>query len=218
MDRGKSITCLFCGGLLVSIVLFMQCAAKKGQWKAELLFENQKLASSKRTTGHTVVVLPLVTDSCFDTSRALAPEKFSRELIREQESIRLLFQNDFEESIILKHGREMLDSFYAAIGTNDMLALHALDTVWKSLPGEYLLAVRVASGVRINSFDNVVKRKAQLEAELWDIRTIEVVWRAKASGFEMNVSVTDAQFVIDGIKKIGTLLPDFIPVREEENW
>lgn len=205
-----------CIYFIVSISVY--CASKSSQWKSELLFSNKQLENTARTTGHSVLVLPIIKDNSFDSSQAVSPEKFTKALMREKETIKVYFQKDFEESFILKHGKELLDSFYTSLCKNDILALNALDTVWKNLPGEYLITIRLSTGVRIRSFDDIVKRKAQLESELWDIKRVEVVWRAQSSGYEMNVKVTDAEFIINGIKNICTLMPDFIPIREEENW
>ena len=73
-------------------------------------------------------------------------------------------------------------------------------------------------GMRISSFDGVTKKKAVLEGEIWHKKNSEVVWRAQTSGFEMDKKRGDAQFIADGIKELFKLLPEFIPLKEVENW
>ncbi len=204
------VWCVFC--------MLLTCASQSGEWQGKLLYSNKQLAVTDRATGRDVVVLPLIIDNRFDTGQSLAPERFTKALIHDQGAVRVLFRKDFEEKLILKYGREHLDSFYMALIKNDILALNALDTVWNGIPGRYLLTIRVTTGVRINSFDDIVKRKADLEAELWDSKKIEIIWRGQSSGYEMDPEVSDAAFIMKGIQTLFMLLPEFIPVREEDNW
>lgn len=199
-------------------VLLVSCIAPSAQWKSELLYSSSELENNRLSVGNSILLLPLITKDGFDTSHALSPEVLTKSLMATQQKLNLFFKKDFEESFLPRNNRKMLDSFYVSLFKNDILALHAVDTVWKSIPGRFVIVLRLNTGVRIKSFDGIVKRKAELEGELWDTKRIEIVWRAQSSGFQMDTKVTDAEFILGGLREIFNLLPDFIPVRDEEDW
>lgn len=199
-------------------VLFISCVAPTVQWQSELLYSSSELKDNRLSVGNSILLLPLITKDGFDTSHSLSPEVLTKSLMATQQKLKLFFKNDFEESFLSRNSRELLDSFYVSLIKNDILALHSVDTVWKSLPGRFVIVLRLNTGFRIKSFDGIVKRKAELEGELWDIKRIEVVWRARSSGYQMDTKITDGEFVAGGVRELFNLLPDFIPVRDEEEW
>ncbi len=199
-------------------VIFISCTAPSVQWKAELLYTSSELESNRLSTGNSILFLPLITRDGFDTSRTLSPEALTKSLVATQGKLKLFFKKDFEESFLPRNSRELLDSLYASLFRNDILALHAVDTVWKTIPARFVIVLRLNTGVRIKSFDGIVKRKAELEGELWDTKRIEIVWRAQSSGYQMDTKITDAEFISRGVREIFNLLPEFIPVRDEEDW
>ena len=206
------------GALTVVAILSILCAPNTGQWEAELLYKKDEIEHNKLTTGNSVLLLPLIREKAFDTTTALKPEVLVRSVLKQQAEIEVLFKKDFEKAFRANNSGESLDSFYVKLFENDILGLTTRDSAWKYMPSQFVIVMRLNKGVRISSFDGVTKKKAVLESEIWDKKNSEVVWRAQTSGFEMGKKKGDAQFIADGIKEIFKLLPEFIPLKELENW
>lgn len=202
----------------VTVILFSVCVPNTGKWESQLLYKKDEIKHNKLTTGNSVLLFPLIREKTFDTTAELSPEVVLKPIIKQQTEIELLFKKDFEKAFSANNSRESLDSFYVKLFENDILGIMTSDSAWKYMPGQFLLIIRMRKGVRINSFDGIMKRKAVLESEIWDRKKGEVIWRAQTSGFEMNKKTGDAQFIAEGIKEIFKLLPEFIPFKEMENW
>lgn len=202
----------------IFFLLSMGCASGTGEWRSKLLYSNKEFGKRQYSTRNSILLLPLITEKGFDTGTALPQVVQKEALHRLQGNIEIYFKKDFEEAYLLTNSRELLDSFYIKLFANDFLALTSYDSVWRSVPSQYIMVIRINNGARINSFDGILKRKAVLEIELWDVKNVEVVWRAESSGFEMNSKITDAEFIAQGIKEAFKLLPEFLPVANEENW
>ena len=209
---------LVSGALTVTTILFIVCAPNTGQWESELLYKKDEIAHNKLTTGNSILLFPLIREKAFDTTTTLKPEVLIRSVLKQQAEIEVLFKKDFEKAYRANNSGESLDSFYVQLFENDMLGITTSDSAWKYMPSQFVIVMRLNTGVRISSFDGVTKKKAVLESEIWDKRKSEVVWRARTSGFEMDKKKGDAQFIADGIKELFTLLPEFIPLKEVENW
>ena len=217
-QKGRMNIKFVSGAFTAMTVLFIGCASNTGQWESELLFKKDAIAHNKLTTGNSVLLFPLIREKAFDTSTALAPEEVVTPIRKQQADIEVLFKRDFEKAYCVNNSRESLDSFYVRLFENDVLAIATSDSAWKYMPSRFVILVRVDKGVRISSFDGVTKKKAVLEGEIWDSKSSEVVWRARTSGFDMDKKTDDAQFIANGIKEIFKLLPEFIPLKEVENW
>ncbi len=207
------MVCTACAGMLFSV-----CAPKIAQWKTELLFSSDKVKSKRLDTGKSLLLLPLIANQTFDTSAALAPEEVSRSLLGTQGNIKVLFKKDLDAVCLAKNVTASCEIFYAALFKNKILEIATCDTIWQNMPTRYMIVLRVHNGVRISSFDGVTKKRGVIEGELWDAQTGEVIWRAQAAGTEMDKTVTDRQFLANGIREVFTLLPEFIPIQDEVDW
>ena len=219
MSSKEGLYTLFFSGILSIIVTIVTgCAPKTGHWESELLYKKDEIDHNKLTTGNSILLLPVIIEEGFDTTTALSPEVLIKSLLRQQGQIEVFFRKDFEKAYLSNQRRESLDSFYVKLFKNDMLAITTSDSASKYMPCRFVVILRLNKGVRISSFDGIMKRKAVLEGEIWDKKNIEVVWRAQTSGFEMGKRTDDAQFIANGIKEIFKLFQQFIPLKEVENW
>ncbi len=198
--------------------LIIQCASKTGEWRSKLLFVNEDVSKGRLLSGGSILLFPLITEKGFDTTASLSSEKQAKMLHAIRGKLKLYVKKEFEENYLSNNDRALLDSFYISLFANDLLKITASDSIWKSVPSRYILLIRVDKGIRINTFDGVLKRKAVLEGELWDAKNIEVVWRAQSSGYEMDDKVADAVFVAEGMKEIYRLLPEFLLDTKGKNW
>jgi hypothetical protein len=203
----------------VALCFAVFCASRSGTWQARLLYMEKSLHNAPVASGSAILALPLIVSHEFDTTASCAPASLLKKALSSTKArMRVLVKDDFEEYFFRKQGRRVPGKFYSAFIHNDVLALHNLDTVWNTIPAGYVVAVRITDGVRINTFDAVVKRKASIEGELWRTDTGEVIWRAKSSGYIMNSEADDPEFIKRGVHELFTVLPDFIAYGDEDAW
>ena len=219
MSCKESLYALFFSGILsITVTIVTGCAPKTGHWESELLYIKDEISHNKLTTGNSILLFPLIIDEGFDTSAALSPKLLKKSLLSQSGGIEVFFKKDFEKAYLSTQPWELLDSFYVKLFKNDILAITTSDSAWKYMPGLFVVIFRLNKGLRISSFDGIMKKKAVLEGEIWDKKNIEVVWRGQTSGFEMGKKTNDAQFIASGIKEIFKLFPQFISLKEVDNW
>lgn len=215
--RGWGLKHMYVSSVLVYAVLWC-CSAQTGAWRSEVLHYNSNAIEDRYTAGRSVLVLPLIADGKFDTSTTFS----SREQAKVIQSIRRsavpVLQNEFETHCLQTNANLPLDSFYTDIFTQDILSLAAREAVWHCIPGRYMLVTRIQKGVRIQSFEGTVKRKAVVHGELWDVKQYEIIWSANATGVEIGKKITDKKFIMNGLKTLYQALPDIIPVVNEDEW
>lgn len=220
-DRGENNTrmklfTLFTLCLTIFVTLF--CAPKVNQWQSELLYSIEDLGRDRQSAECSFLLFPVIINNSFDSSTALSPKRLQRILNKYQNSVTVYKQRDFEKKYLSLHSKDSLDIFYTNLIKKDMLSLSGSDSVWSTMSGRYLIIVRLMEGMNIKSFDGLQKRKIVLESELWHTKRREVVWRTQVSGFEMKEKVSDAEFIAQGVEEIFKLIPEFLSVRNEENW
>lgn len=208
---------LFNGLLLFLLFAYVKCASNKGQWRLKLTYSSEKIGKDRLLTDFSLFFLPIVNGNKFDTFSVYLNKKFKK-AIGKQVGCKVYFKKDFEKLCVSSECKMSLVDFYNGILKDDILEITTCDSVWKYIPGRYMIIIRIKHSVRISSLEGILKRKAFLKAELWDSENVGVVWRAESSGYEMNEKVTDKEFIHKGIKEILGFLPAFVPVRDEKDW
>ncbi len=204
--------------LFILITFIPQCASKVEQWHSEQLYSIENLGRNRLSAECSFLLFPVIISKSFDSTAALSPEKLQKILRKYQIGVKTYIKKDFEDKYLSLHSKDSLDRFYTILFEKDILSLAAKDSVWNSMPGQYLILIRLNNGMSIKSFDGLQKRKIVLESELWHTKRHEVVWRLKTSGFEMKKKVSDAEFIAQGVEEIFKQIPEFLSVRNEENW
>lgn len=206
----------FC--LSIFLCMFLFCDSKTGHWKSELLYVNDELGNDRLETGNTFLILPIIYNDRFDTGTVFRPEIISKRLKKINSGIEVVFKEKFEKQIINQITMGELDSFYNKLFSNKILKITSEEKVWQAISQRYVMLFRINKGVRISSFDGILKRKAEIESELWDTRTIEIIWRSKSSGYEMDRKVSDAKFILKGLLSLLENIPEIFSFDNKENW
>lgn len=113
---------------------------------------------------------------------------------------------------------EDLDSLFQILYESKLLKVNQFDTIWQTFEGRYLLVFYLRKAMSIYTFNKIVRKRVLVEAELWDCREVEVVWRASVDGTCTKKQVTDAEFLASGAGTIIGLLPKVLPEYEEGRW
>ncbi|MFW5775192.1 MAG: hypothetical protein ACOCW2_02785 [Chitinivibrionales bacterium] len=204
-------------GILVITIFFLQCASRIDPFRTEVLFHNARL-DREQLSGQSILFLPAINDSSFDSSGVLCADSQAFLLTRLRSDLRGCTREKFERSYMDEHAREGLEGFYGDLIGNDILALQTSDTVWSHMACRYLLTLRVAYGARVRTFEGALLRSARIEAELWDIDSSEVVWWAETRGTERDARTPDSQFLKEAMLHLYKQLPAYRPALNEKHW
>ena len=108
--------------------------------------------------------------------------------------------------------------FRSLLYHGDVVALQALDTVWKNLGYDFLLVVRLRRGMYIKTFNQIMRKRFLVEAELWDCTEAETVWRVIIDGKCSRPGYSDRQFLLESLVMVATALPSALPAYDTKSW
>jgi len=211
------------GGTLIKwapviAAILCSCAGPSKQFDTRVMYSARNF-SGEDLSGHTILQFPLMApQSMMDRSgHDLLDTTASRiGLIRSDLSLRDI--RDFESPFVRQYGPEALKSFYGLLRDGNVIAVQGADSVWGSIPGKYALSARLLSGARIRTFGDRQYRSIILEAELWDIRRAEVVWRGRVSGRDSGRRSSDSDFLAACILELYADLPSYHSIPHSESW
>ena len=189
-----------------------------GGWDATKVYADEKVMSSRLSEGNSVVILPLIVGQVFDTLRGDFVKKAATSLSKTQSAFKPLTIDDLCISWNKMNAGRPIDSFFMPILADNILRLASLDDAWAAVPAHYLMITRLVGGVAIAGTESRYKRRATITVEIWDATTQSVVWRGKANGYEMDRRVSDADFILNGLKALYEKLPPVFPVVNDERW
>lgn len=204
--------------LIFIIILINSCAGPQGTWKGQILHQDNLLGKDRLAHGRSILVLPLITSSGFDTTDKIMPSAHESVKGSSDKEMATCLKSDLDSLYKQKFNNNIPDDFYKQLLDNDILAITASDSVWDILPCRYLLTIRLTGGMTIKTFEEKVKKKVSLEGEMWDSENPGVVWRAEVYGYEIDSGRKDHAFIASGVNHLLTLLPSFLPFSNEENW
>lgn len=203
--------------LLVFAVLFtVPCAW--GGYAVRQLYKSDGF-SGITISGRTILILPFLTRSGFDTAGVLSPALLHKNLAKKRRDLRLSVDRSFESDYYAKHDTASLDSFYANLFRGELVALQTADSVWKTMKTPYILAIRLKNGATIIDFGHRSHRLLLLEAELWDVKTAEVVLRIGVTGRSADKKQNNGEFIRRALLSIFDSVP-VAPYAEnpDEEW
>jgi hypothetical protein len=207
--------CLYVTGLLCA--LLCECASRTLLIQPHILYQNDRL-TPEQFSGQSVTLFPVFTKQGFETS-AMLGDSIQAVLIKDiRQDLTLYAQQGFERLYLQAHDSVSLKHFYARIFQGDIIGLQTSDTMWKTMPSRYLLLIRFANGTRVKTLDEQVLRRLDLEAELWDARTAEVVMRLAVNGSDSQARTPDGKFFHATLSALLRQLPGVRHVELKENW
>jgi len=108
--------------------------------------------------------------------------------------------------------------FFSMLFDGRMLTSGSFDTVWQALACDYLLVCNLRHGMAVTTFNRVTKKTVLIEAELWDCRSFEVVWRTTVDGSCTNKTLSDGRLIAAGFGEIAAALPALLPSYDNSSW
>jgi hypothetical protein len=209
--------------LLIAIVLFCACTPPPAaslmttSYTATVLYQ-QRSFSGGSLSEQTVLVLPVLTKQGLDTTPALSPHKIGKLLQEARGDVEPVTKEEFETRYSARHDTASLSSFYRLLFKGSVVALANADSVWKEMKTAYCFAARITNAITVKGFNNTVTRRMNMETELWDVDSAEVVLRIRVQASARGERITDAQFIGAALSAAFEKLPAFAPSTNGQNW
>lgn len=186
-------------------------------------FSTKKLYSAdyinNRTfSGASITVGPVLTKQGIDLLDSSNYDKICKLLISKRPDLMLIPFNQIQKKLFLDIGKQQSDSLFIRLYNNSTLKLQLYDSLWMFLPCDFFMIIRIRDAMSIKTFNNVHKKKLRLEAELWNCRKQETVWRIEVAGIADGKRYTDKDLLSEGMEKIYSELPVSAPSYENSNW
>jgi hypothetical protein len=205
-------------------VLFCLCAPPPRtstsvveSYAATILYQHRSFSGGS-LSGQTVLVLPVLTKSGLDTTTALSPAQIAKQLLSFYKDAEPVTKEEFETRYSVHHDTSSLAAFYRHLFKSEVVALANSDSVWKNMKTTYCFAARITNALTIHGFNGVVKRRMNLETELWDVDSAEAVLRIRVQASALGDRITDAGFIRAAIGAAFEKMPLSAPSANEQKW
>lgn len=203
--------------LWASLLLLFSCSPALFNFEVKNSYTREYF-TGRDIGGHTIGICPFLTRQ----GAVMRDVQTSREMVKlikkERPDIAVVATDQVEQMFHEKLDSAALDRFYKLLYQGDVMALQVLDTVWNALTVDYLMVIRMRSGMNIRTFNRVARKRLALEAELWDRTAMETVWRVSVNGFCGRVGISDRRFIDEAIKEIYAELPATMPAYDTKTW
>jgi hypothetical protein len=186
-------------------------------YTATVLYQ-QRSFSGGSLSEQTVLVLPVLTKQGLDTTPALSPAKIGKLLQGARGDVEPVTKEEFETRYSARHDTASLSSFYRLLFKGSVVALANADSVWKEMKTAYCFAARITNAITVKGFNSTVTRRMNMETELWDVDSAEVVLRIQVQASARGERITDAQFIGAALTAAFEKLPAFAPSTNGQNW
>jgi hypothetical protein len=209
--------------ILIAVVFVCACAPPPAgtlvttAYTASVLYQ-QRSFSGGSLSGQSILVLPVLTKQGIDTTPALSPAKIGKLLQEARSDVEPVTKEEFETRYSAHHDTASLSSFYRLLFKGNVVALSNSDSIWSEMKTAYCCATRITNAITIKGFNNIITRRMNMETELWDVDSAEVVLRIQVRASARGERITDAEFISSAIRAAFEKLPVFAPSTNEQNW
>jgi len=166
----------------------------------------------------TVLILPVLTKFGIDTTTSLSPQRIGKLLQAVRPDVEPVTREEFETRYSVNHDTASLSAFYRLLFKGNVVAVANSDSVWKEMKTAYCFAARITNALTIRGFNGLVKRRLNMEAELWDVDSAEAVLRIRVQASAQGEALTDAEFIRTALAAAFEKMPVFAPSSNDQNW
>ena len=174
--------------------------------------------SGRDLSNRLIGISPLLTQSGAIFGRKFPSISIIEMIRKEKKELEVIGADSVHNVLSRQLPSERLDNFYQLLYSGKIVTLQNEDTIWNAMNTDYLLALRVRHGMDIRTFNQMMRKKVRLEAELWDCVAKETAWRVTIVGTCNRHGVSDQQFLIEAIRKVIIALPPMLPAYDKKAW
>jgi hypothetical protein len=206
-----------CGFALVCLCAPAARNGPEASYDAEISYQERSFSGGS-LTDQTVLILPVMTKAGLDTTTALSPQNIGRLFQAARPDVEPVTKEEFETRYSIRHDTASLPAFYRLLFKGSVVAAANSDSVWKEMKTAYCFAARITNALTIRGFNGLVKRRMNMETELWDVDSAEAVLRIRVQATAQGEAMTDAEFIRRALAAAFEKLPVFAPSSNEQNW
>jgi len=205
----------FAGSILLSCVY--QNATPVATYTTIVEYQDQAF-SGGMLSGQNILVLPILLKNGFDTTTALGANQIGKMLSSRGNDIEVVTKEEFEGRYCVRHDSASLSAFYRNMFKGNSVALATSDSVWKEMKTGYCFSAAITNAITIKDFDGLVKRRMNMETEIWDVDSIEPVFRVSVQASAQSAQMTDVEFIRAALAASFDKLSGAAPGSNERNW
>ncbi len=206
--------------IFLSFLICLQTACTSSKALRFVLSDNytRERFSGRDIGGHTIGLCPLLTKDGPITGDSGLSAVVAETVVKMRPDLVVINADSVHAVLSGRLPPDLLQRYYNLLFTGEILLLQTLDSLWNALNSDYLLLIRMRHGMYVRTFGNKTLKRIGLEAELWDRRAMETVWRINITGTCTSGKVSDGEFLVKAIEKISEALPLSAPAYESGSW
>lgn len=202
-----------CRSVLLSIaimLLHLYCSPSPYGFSVNQLYSREKFRGSdlyERSIG----ICPLLRDTGYDTMQFLRSKSHFEELRKVRSDLHFISADEIESHFLDKWSTDSLHQFFTLLFRGEVASLQTRDSLWSGIKSDYYLVMRLRDASTVKKLNNEIRKRVNMEAELWDCKDQEVLWRTAVRGICIKDKIPDRQFLLETVKNACLNLPVPIP-------
>lgn len=156
-------------------------------------------------------ICPLLGKDLHDSVRFLSSDSQFLVLKNTRPDLYLISVKETEKQFLNILSHDSLMYFYNKLQQSGIISLQTDNVLWDAIKTDYYLVIRMINASSITTFNKNVRKRLNLEAELWNCKEREVVWRTGMRGIGLSKDISDKYFIMEAIKKLLLEIPVLLP-------
>jgi hypothetical protein len=202
---GMSLFCLF-------------CAASRTRLSVQTPVVDSRFSAAGLSNRKILLLPPLCGTAALYRTDSLLRPILSQWFARNRPDISLCFSSLYEQHYLEVHDTQSLRDFYTNLALGALLKAQTSDSLFKATDADFLFVIRMQNPARIKTMNGTIKRRSNLECELWSTAMQAPLWKSGASIADYNGSQSDSHLLGGALTTILQQLPAFMPSLNESNW
>ena len=174
--------------------------------------------SGRNLSNAGIALLPLLSAKGPVVTGELESERMAVMVQNQRVDLRFASYREFEDGFPPRFDKREIAAFYKALFAEEILAVKAMDSIWKYLGQPYVFVFSLADGASIRNMDNSVFKQVSVRCDLWSREGRAVVWRAVCKGVSDDGNVDDSQLIIESMRLLTEAIPQTAPNYGRESW
>ena len=174
--------------------------------------------NNRTLSGFSVSIGPVLSKQGIDILDSSNYTILSKIINSKRPDLVLIPFDQIKKQLVLKISNVQCDSLFLKLYYESTVKLQLYDTLWKYMPCDLFMIIRIHDAMSIKTFDNVHKKRIRLEAELWNCKDQETIWRIEEYAISDGKKSTDKEIMFQSIEKIYEQLPLTVPAYENGKW
>lgn len=208
---------LFLITLGVTIVAGMFCTPPPFEFKLTNNYKREHFLG-RELSGSTVGICMLLSDTGIPPPKTISSAAIVKKIRENRSDLVYSGPDSVFERLKNQSGEAAVAQFRSELFNGDMGILLTSDSLWHAVGNDYLLVIRLRRGMYIRTFNQMIRKRFIVEAELWDCREIETVWRVVVDGSCSRPGYSDRKILLEALGSIAAALPASLPAYDTKSW